>query len=46
MQKDKVPAMVSITLRLINPDDEEKPYTFMTRVYMPVNKSPVKQGPV
>jgi len=44
MQKDQAPVMVSITLHMVNPDDEEKPYTFMTRVYIPVNKPPGKQG--
>jgi general secretion pathway protein J len=38
LQKDQAPVMVSITLYLINPDDEEKPYTFTTRVHIPVNR--------
>lgn len=42
-QKDQAPLMVSITLHMMNPDDEEKSYTFTTRVYIPVHQ-PVKQG--
>ncbi|MBN1663825.1 MAG: prepilin-type N-terminal cleavage/methylation domain-containing protein [Deltaproteobacteria bacterium] len=42
-QKGKAPAAVSVSLSLMNPDDEDKPYTFVTRVYIPVNQ-PLKQG--
>lgn len=33
--RDKAPAVVSISLNFINPDDKEHPYAFMTKVYLP-----------
>jgi prepilin-type N-terminal cleavage/methylation domain-containing protein len=38
VQKGKAPVMVTIVLNLINPDNEDSPFTFMTRVYIPVNQ--------
>ena len=37
-QKGKAPALISIHLEFTNPDDEENPYRFMTKVFLPVNK--------
>ena len=38
-QKNKAPSMVSIHLYLVNPDDQDRPYKFMTKVFLPINKS-------
>ena len=35
-QKDKVPAIVSIQMSFTNPDDIDRPYRFMTKVFLPV----------
>jgi len=35
-QKGKAPAIVSIHLEFTNPDDENMPYRFMTKVFLPV----------
>ena len=35
-QNDKVPSVVSIQMDFINPDDKDKPYRFMTKVFLPV----------
>ena len=35
-QKDKAPAVVSIHLDFINPDDIDRPYRFMTKVFLPM----------
>ena len=37
-QKGKVPAAVKIELSLVNLNDKEKPYKFMTKVFLPVKK--------
>jgi prepilin-type N-terminal cleavage/methylation domain-containing protein len=37
-QEDKVPAAVKIELALVNFNDQEKPYKFMTKVFLPVKK--------
>jgi len=37
-QKGKVPAAVKIELALVNISDREKPYKFMTKVFLPVKK--------
>lgn len=37
-QKGKVPAAVKIELALVNLNDPEKPYKFMTKVFLPVKK--------
>ncbi len=37
-QKGKPPAAVQIELMLLNPRDAEKPYTFMTKIALPVRK--------
>lgn len=34
--KDKAPSIVSISLNFINPDDKENPYTFITKIYLPM----------
>ena len=34
-QKDKAPAVVSIHLDFINPDDRDRPYRFTTKVFLP-----------
>jgi len=35
----KTPAAVKIELFLVNANDQEKPYKFMTKIFLPVNKS-------
>jgi general secretion pathway protein J len=37
-QKGKAPAAVKIELALVNLNDKEKPYKFMTKVFLPVKK--------
>jgi prepilin-type N-terminal cleavage/methylation domain-containing protein len=37
-QKDKAPVAVKIELALVNLNDKEKPYKFMTKVFLPVKK--------
>ena len=37
-QKGKAPAAVKIELSLVNLNDKEKPYKFMTKVFLPVKK--------
>ena len=37
-QKGKAPAAVKIELGLVNLNDKEKPYKFMTKVFLPVKK--------
>jgi general secretion pathway protein J len=39
-QKSTVPASIKIELALVNINDKEKPYKFMTRVYFPYKKRP------
>ncbi len=34
-QNDKVPSVVSIQMDFINPDDRDRPYRFMTKVFLP-----------
>jgi prepilin-type N-terminal cleavage/methylation domain-containing protein len=38
-QRNKSPASVLIRLSLVNPDNKERPYLFMTRVRIPFNRS-------
>ncbi len=35
-QNNKVPSVVSIQMDFINPDDKDRPYRFMTKVFLPV----------
>ena len=35
-QKDKAPSVVSIHMDFINPDDRDRPYMFMTKVFLPM----------
>jgi general secretion pathway protein J len=37
-QKGKAPAAVKIELSLVNQNDQEKPYKFMTKVFLPAQK--------
>lgn len=37
-QKDKAPVAVKIELALVNVNDKEKPYKFMTKVFLPVKQ--------
>jgi hypothetical protein len=37
-QKGKAPVAVKIELALVNLNDKEKPYKFMTKVFLPVKK--------
>lgn len=34
-QKDKAPTVMSIHMHFINPDDKDRPYRFMTKVFLP-----------
>jgi general secretion pathway protein J len=34
-QKNKAPSVIKIELNLTNPDNKEKPYKFMTKIYLP-----------
>ena len=45
-QKNKVPSIVSIHLNLVNPDDQDRPYKFMTKVFLPINKTDREQNPL
>ena len=38
VQKHRAPALVAIELYLVNPDNRDHPYKFMTKVHMPVNQ--------
>lgn len=38
-EKNKVPAMVSVELNLVNPLDKELPYKFVTKVFLPAAAS-------
>lgn len=38
-QKDKIPAVVAINLSFANPDNDEHPYRFSTKVYLPMVES-------
>ncbi|RZB30257.1 MAG: general secretion pathway protein J [Desulfobacteraceae bacterium Eth-SRB1] len=35
-QKDSAPSVVSILMNFINPDDKDRPYRFMTKVFLPM----------
>ena len=35
-QKDSAPSVVSIQMDFINPDDRDRPYRFMTKVFLPM----------
>jgi len=35
-QNNKVPSVISIQMDFINPDDKDRPYRFMTKVFLPV----------
>lgn len=35
-QKDKAPSVVAVYLDFINPDKEDSPYKFMTKIFLPV----------
>jgi len=35
-QKDKAPSVVSIYMYFVNPDDRDRPYRFMTKVFLPM----------
>jgi general secretion pathway protein J len=36
-QKDKAPAVISIQMDFINPDNRDRPYRFMTKVFLPMS---------
>jgi len=38
VQKNRAPAVVAVELNLVNPNNEEHPYKFMTKIYLPVNQ--------
>jgi general secretion pathway protein J len=37
-QNDKTPTVVAVTLNMINPEDKEHPYKFMTKIYLPMSR--------
>lgn len=37
-QKNKAPTIVYIQLNIMNPDNEEQPYVFATKVFIPLDK--------
>jgi general secretion pathway protein J len=38
-EKNKVPTMASVELKLVNPRDKERPYKFVTKVFLPAAAS-------
>lgn len=38
-EKNKVPALAAIELKLVNPQDKERPYRFVTKVFLPAATS-------
>lgn len=42
-EKNKIPAMASIELKLVNPQDKERPYRFATSVFLPAGASAAVQ---
>jgi general secretion pathway protein J len=42
-EKNKVPTMASVELKLVNPQDKERPYRFVTKVFLPAAASVVVQ---
>lgn len=45
IQKNKAPGMVTVQLTLVNPDDQDRPYRFSTRVYLPFNRIELEGTP-
>lgn len=37
-QNNRTPVMIAVELDLINPDNQDEPFKFMTKVYLPVNQ--------
>lgn len=37
-QKGRTPVIVAVELNLVNPDNRDQPFKFMTKVYLPVNQ--------
>jgi general secretion pathway protein J len=38
VQKNRAPGIVAVELNLVNPDKEDYPYKFRTKIYLPVNQ--------
>jgi prepilin-type N-terminal cleavage/methylation domain-containing protein len=38
LQKSRAPVFVSVELNLVNPENENRPFKFMTKIYLPVNQ--------
>ena len=38
MQKNRLPAVIAVELNLINPDNKDNPFKFMTKIYLPVTQ--------
>jgi general secretion pathway protein J len=38
VQKNRAPAIVAVELNLVNPGNEDRPYKFLTKMYLPVNQ--------
>jgi len=44
-QKNKAPSTVTVELKLINPANMEQPFSFMTRISLPVNEVIIEKKP-
>lgn len=44
-QKNKAPAMVVVQFTLVNPNDQDRPYRFSTRIYLPFNRTEIEGTP-
>jgi general secretion pathway protein J len=38
LHKNRAPALIAVELNLVNPNNEERPYKFLTKIYLPVNQ--------
>lgn len=38
IQKARAPAFIAVELNLVNPDNQDHPYKFMTKIYLPINQ--------
>jgi prepilin-type N-terminal cleavage/methylation domain-containing protein len=37
-QKDRTPVIIAVELNLVNPDNQDHPFKFTTKIYLPVNQ--------
>jgi prepilin-type N-terminal cleavage/methylation domain-containing protein len=45
-QKNRAPAVIAVELNLINPDNRDNPFKFMTKIYLPVNQVDRENMPI